>query len=218
MAKRQPVSPVQIIGDRILSSSSTADANNLAATPAPKKDLRWQRTERHIFEAFRRQLDDHPVNKISVTQLAADAEINKATFYLHYADVYELAIAYARSRADEVVDSISHLDTFFSDPDTFAREFVEALGGKDHLREGQLFATNGLSSVFADQLAARLYASLQQHQRSESPEQSLVFVTFVVHGVMGLLPMYLENDPDQVAEVTAMAIKSVKEHANGGTA
>ena len=212
MATRQPASPARIIGTRALGTERPGGTKGATGRSAQKKDMRWQRTERHILKAFRSQLDERPVSKISVTQLARDAEINKATFYLHYADVYELAIAYARSRADEVVGNIDHLDAFFTDPDVFAREFVEALGGKNHLEEGKIFSENGLSSVFADQLATRLYEALEEQKLPESPDRSRVFVMFVVHGVMGLLPMYLEKDPDQVAQVAALAIRAVKEH------
>lgn len=175
-----------------------------------KKDMRWRRTERRIMRVFGDQLDQRPLNKISVTQLASEAEINKATFYLHYADVYELAIAYARASADEVVDGIEHPEAFFSDPELFALEFVAALGGEERFKKGRAFVDNGLSSVFADRLAARIYEVLGGQESPESPEQSQMFLVLLVHGLMGLLPQYLEEGPDRVAQMAALVIEAMR--------
>lgn len=155
MAAKQPVVPARVIGTRMAAAGKGNDADS-ASKPVHKKDMRWQRTERRIMRVFGDQLDQRPLNKISVTQLASEAEINKATFYLHYADIYELAIAYARASADEVVDGIEHPGAFFSDPGLFARELVAALGGEERFKKGRAFVDNGLSSVFADRLAARI--------------------------------------------------------------
>ena len=212
MAAKQPSLPAHVIGVRMAAAGKDDGTGAAASGPARKKDMRWQRTERHIMHAFGDQLGQRPLNKISVTQLAAEAEINKATFYLHYADIYELAIAYARTSADEVVDDIEHPEAFFSDPELFAREFVAALDGEARLKEGRVFVDNGLSSVFADRLAARIYEVLGRQESPGSPERSQMFLVFLVHGVMGLLPRYLEESSDQVAQMAALVIEAMREH------
>ena len=53
-------------------------------------DLRVVRTRRHIQEAFLALRAQKPMERITVKELAARAEINKATFYLHYRDIYDL--------------------------------------------------------------------------------------------------------------------------------
>ena len=209
MAAKQPVVPARVIGTRMAAAGKGNDTDS-TSEPVRKKDMRWQRTERRIMQVFGNQLDQRPLNKISVTQLASEAEINKATFYLHYADIYELAIAYARASADEVVDGIEHPGAFFSDPELFAREFVAALDGEERFKKGRAFVDNGLSSVFADRLAARIYEVLRGQESPESPEQSQMFLVFLVHGLMGLLPRYLEEGADQVAQMAALVIEAMR--------
>lgn len=209
MAAKQPVVPAHVIGTRMAAAKKHGRTGS-ASEPVHKKDMRWQRTERHIMRVFCDQLNQHPLNKISVTQLASEAEINKATFYLHYADIYELAIAYARASAEEVVDGIEHPEAFFSDTELFARELVAALGGEERFKKGRAFVDNGLSSVFADRLAARIYEVLGERESPESPEQSQLFLMFIVHGLMGLLPQYLEESPDQVAQMAALVIEAIR--------
>lgn len=54
-------------------------------------DLRIQKTRAAIKSAFLELRRKKPIEKITVTELAKLAEINKATFYLHYSDIYSLA-------------------------------------------------------------------------------------------------------------------------------
>ena len=54
-------------------------------------DLRIQKTKAAIKEAFFELRRKKPIEKITVTELSRLAGINKATFYLHYSDIYSLA-------------------------------------------------------------------------------------------------------------------------------
>ena len=54
------------------------------------KDLRVIKTKRAIMQAFNELLKEKSLDKITVTELAQRAEINKGTFYLHYTDLYAL--------------------------------------------------------------------------------------------------------------------------------
>ncbi|MBQ0037168.1 MAG: TetR family transcriptional regulator [Clostridiales bacterium] len=53
-------------------------------------DLRVQRTELFIKNAFLHLLDEQPFEKIQVNDIAQRAMINRSTFYLHYRDKYDL--------------------------------------------------------------------------------------------------------------------------------
>lgn len=53
-------------------------------------DIRGQRTEQTIATSFLRLLEQKPVSQITVTELCQLAQINRATFYKHYLDVYHL--------------------------------------------------------------------------------------------------------------------------------
>lgn len=54
-------------------------------------DLRVERTRKNIGEAFLALRAKKPIEKITVKELAELACINKATFYLHYKDLYDLS-------------------------------------------------------------------------------------------------------------------------------
>lgn len=54
-------------------------------------DLRVQRTRNNIMNAFIQLRAKKELEKITVKELAELAVINKATFYLHYRDIYDLS-------------------------------------------------------------------------------------------------------------------------------
>ena len=54
-------------------------------------DLRTERTKRSITNAYLELRKQKPIEKITVKELSEVAFINKATFYTHYSDIYDLA-------------------------------------------------------------------------------------------------------------------------------
>lgn len=55
-----------------------------------KTDARVRYTKMRIREAFLQCLKEKPVSRITVKELCEIAEINRATFYTHYADPFDL--------------------------------------------------------------------------------------------------------------------------------
>lgn len=88
-------------------------------------DLRVKKTKKAIKTTFLELLESKPVSKITVTELAKKAEINKATFYLHYKDIFDL---YQKSLCEylvEVASQITFMDLFFTDNEQFAEKLYE---------------------------------------------------------------------------------------------
>ena len=54
-------------------------------------DLREKKTKRSIKKAFLQLRAQKPLEKITIKELSELAEISKATFYLHYKDIYDLS-------------------------------------------------------------------------------------------------------------------------------
>ena len=69
-------------------------------------DLRVVKTERSIEGALRRLLRERPLEDITVKEIVREAEVSKPTFYLHYADKYELAQKVGRQVVDSLTDEM----------------------------------------------------------------------------------------------------------------
>lgn len=151
-------------------------------------DMRWQRTERHLMAEFGRALAALPIEKITVTELARAAEINKATFYLHYRDIYDLSEAYARALANRVVDELGEdLSLFFTDPRAFVAALVGVLSADDRRSIADALGRNKLIPQFMDGLTARLDAEFQRLKPAPAGAEPEIMVSFFVHGLLGAL-------------------------------
>lgn len=89
-------------------------------------DLRVQKTRRSIVNAFLRLRAKKPLEKISVKELSELAEINKATFYLHYKDIYDLSENIENELIENIFSAIDHPRAIISDPKLFTRELADA--------------------------------------------------------------------------------------------
>ncbi|MCR4754898.1 MAG: hypothetical protein K5868_05110 [Lachnospiraceae bacterium] len=89
-----------------------------------KTDLRVIKTKRAIYNALVELLKKKSLEKITVLELSEVAEINKATFYLHYTDIYAL---YQEALATHIKEKITEADMLkylFRDPAKFASWLV----------------------------------------------------------------------------------------------
>lgn len=88
-------------------------------------DLRVKKTKSAIINAFLQLRSKKPLERISVKELSDLAEINKATFYLHYKDIYDLSESLENELIDSVLGSILHPDAVLSEPKMFIRELID---------------------------------------------------------------------------------------------
>ena len=78
-------------------------------------DRREQKTQQAIRNAFLALRAHKPLERITVKELAENAQISKATFYLHYHDIYELSEALQEDVIQQILSSITQADLFVKD-------------------------------------------------------------------------------------------------------
>ena len=72
-------------------------------------DIRIEKTERSIKQAFMELRREKPVEKIRVKELCDRACINKSTFYAHYQDILCAGVAPQDEMVHAVVESLPRL-------------------------------------------------------------------------------------------------------------
>ena len=132
-----------------------------------KTDLRVLKTRRAIQSAFLELIEEKPVNKITVTELAARAEISKGTFYLHYLDIFHLYGQLVEQTAEKIAGSFDPYPALFQDPEAFVRTFMfaqvepmgEALsrGERALLYERNIQFCSGYPQCFLEAFQAQIY-------------------------------------------------------------
>lgn len=71
------------------------------------EDRRIRYTKKVIKHTFIGLLEQKPINKITVTELCTQCEINRATFYRYYDDVYDLMEKLKNQYVSELKEAIS---------------------------------------------------------------------------------------------------------------
>lgn len=72
-------------------------------------DLRTERTRKEIREAFLKLREKKPIERITIREIAELAMINKATFYRHYEDIYQLSDEIENELLDKCLDGCENL-------------------------------------------------------------------------------------------------------------
>ena len=73
-------------------------------------DLRTERTKRSIINAFLELRSKKPLEKITVKELSELAFINKATFYTHYQDIYDLSEQLETEFVTNILNQITYTE------------------------------------------------------------------------------------------------------------
>ena len=96
-------------------------------------DRRIEKTKNSLINAFLELRAKKEIEKISVKELCAKADVNKSTFYTHYKDIYDLSEQLEQQAAADVLKNIEHPDYIFTHPEIFTQELYYAYLAQEHL-------------------------------------------------------------------------------------
>ena len=71
-----------------------------------------QTTKRAIAASLKKLLKEKPLDKISITDITDDCEVNRQTFYYHFKDIYDLVEWIYTSEATKALDGKKTYDTW----------------------------------------------------------------------------------------------------------
>lgn len=181
-----------------------------SASRDAKNDMRWRRTERNLMAAMGAALAKRPIDKISVTALAAAADISKATFYLHYRDIYDAAVAYARQVAYELVSQIDYAQDYFDDPRRFVDRFIDDVDARNACVQN--IVANGLVPVFFEGLADALFEAFERTYPLRDDRRGKIALTFVLHGLLAVTSPMVDVPRDEVKQVVGDLLERITAH------
>ena len=146
-------------------------------------DLRVKRTKKNINEAFYELRKKKNLEKISVKELSEMAMINKATFYLHYNDIYDLSDKLELDLIDNIIGSVRGVNPFNSREDMV--RFAEQLSNSiiKHSADIETLFSGHESNSFIYHLEDRLrqYLFATAPRSWDSPENNIL-LSFMVQG------------------------------------
>ncbi len=160
-------------------------------------DLRQKKTRRSIVNAFLSMRSRMPLEKITVRELTERAEIHKATFYLHYHDIYELSEYLEREVIEDILKGLTDPTMLLSNPERFNEELYCQLMAHESLL-GILFAGNR-APILADLMEERLRKYIfGLHPEYHDDLEKNVLLTYLIHGAYQAYIQYRSEDPKRV--------------------
>lgn len=168
-----------------------------------KTDARGRYTRMRIREAFLKYLEKKPVSKITVKEICNTAEINRATFYKHYADPFNLLEKMEEELLEELRTEIRDYRK------RTAQGLLSAIlcSMKDKENAYTLIASENGDPSFAAHIADLFYREFRPGIAQDLPcctetQQDTVFL-FIVGGCGHLISEWIRSGmqvpPEQVA-------------------
>ena len=75
-------------------------------------DARKRYTQMVLKQSFLKLLKEKPVNRITVKEVCALAQLNRATFYAHYSDCFALMESIENELIDAFEESLRYVNSF----------------------------------------------------------------------------------------------------------
>ena len=144
-------------------------------------DLRVEKTKRSIINAFLNLRSRKPLEKITVKELSEIAQINKATFYLHYHDIYDLSESLECDVIESSLRNIEHPDAVFDNNKLFMRELTVSLIANEQLIK-ILFEGNR-NSRFVELFEKGIIELIRQSYPEYQPSiERKMIMTYLIYG------------------------------------
>ena len=146
-------------------------------------DIRIEKTERAIKQAFMKLRAHKPLEKIKVKELCDLACINKSTFYAHYQDIYALANAMEDEMVEVVVAGLPQLtaNDVSERTEWLAREMFRAF--TTHQNEINTLFSGSRQGLFINRVEDALRKCISQSDPSfENDVVRKIVLSFCVQG------------------------------------
>lgn len=159
-----------------------------------RKDLRIQKTEKAIREAFldiRRRM---PLEKVKVRNICQQAMINTSTFYNHYRDVQHLSEQLENELLEACFSAVPNADCLFSEPYRFLTELRQSFSDSEQSAALSILF-DGRYEVIHQKIDAFLLARYQAAARTR---EDYIKISFVLGGIMYTGHLLREGTPDSM--------------------
>lgn len=174
---------------------------------AKKEDRRIQKSRKAINKAFIELLEEKGFGAISVHDIAARADINRGTFYLHYQDKFDLSKKYVDELLRELLETLGELNPPKKEMENGLRDSNPCVQIFNHFQKhslfykamfsykGDIYFYNQVMEVFRKYL----YQEFRKLDMDETVNKELLMY-FIVHAHFGAISYWFQNDMSESPE------------------
>ena len=166
-----------------------------------------RRTDRVIRECFLRLLEERSLNNITVQELCVEAEINRATFYRYYTDVYALYDSITQSFFDKLFTDIVNRQTQISKNKDRVQQGVRAALVLIEQQKSLCYRLfHDVDSAFSFHLLNKIREVVAQEKGALSETESLR-ISYMCGGILSVILEWSRNDCQLEKETVAQVIE-----------
>lgn len=176
-----------------------------------KESARVRLTKQMLRQAFTSLLMEKPIQNITVRELCEKAQVNRGTFYTHYADIYDLMESIERQMTQQLGLVIKELNVSLKNENGLLEAYCHVF---EFLKQNSdmciiLLGENSDFAFLNRLLAMGKDYSLKQYMEAypqATPKQAEYFYSFISSGCIGLLRQWMANNfRDSTRSVAVMA-------------
>lgn len=183
------------------------------ASSQERVDRRVARTRKAIMEAFNSLVVERGIDKITVSAIAREADIDRKTFYLHYASVNDLA----NHKTEEDLESVLHAlrERGLGRPSA-ERVHVLLMEVNELVKRNFEVYQHMASSLSTDQLLSRIESAIVpalEHEGFDASgkgydDSARMRLHFYIAGALSLYAEWLKSDHVRPIESVSDTIES----------
>lgn len=161
------------------------------------KDRRIQKTKKAIQEAYISLIIEKDTPKITVTQIAQRANIDRKTFYLHYDTVEAVVHEFIKDQADELISVLKNNNFFNNIFDISSLFQALNLLVEKNLDLYRHIANSSFNNFFSEEIKNILKSSFLENLRSKINvpiEEFELYVEFYSAGTIAVYLKWLRNE------------------------
>ncbi len=173
-----------------------------------KTDRRIRYTKMVIKESFIKFLKQKPISKISVKEICDDADINRATFYAHYLDQYDLLYQIENEIINDINEYLKNYEFKVKNvmPFEMTEKILEYVKKNADIFDtllnlnGDINFQNELTKIIAQ------HSSLMNKTDSVSKEDVEYIFHFLTTGSVGIIQKWLKDGMKKPSKELAQLI------------
>jgi len=179
-------------------------------------DRRVKYTKMVLKESFISKLEKKDISQITIKEICEDADINRATFYAHYNDQYDLLRKIENELIDNIKAHLDELDPKFENSNAIllVEKIFEYL--KENARLCKLILSERGDFNFQKEVMSLVYNIIISKLNSDnkiSKEDAAYVYSFAITGCVGVVQKWLDSDmkksPHQMSEMVVNLSRSI---------
>lgn len=177
-----------------------------------KMNRKVRYTKMVLKESFIRLMKKKAFQRITITEICEDADINRATFYAHYTDQYDLL----RQIEQELVGDINHYlgNYLFNENESEFLQMLEKIF--EYIKENAevcsvLLSENGDRNFQKDvMMIVRNQCIAEWTSKKSIPEEAAQYLySYVANGSVGIILQWLRNGMEKSTHDMAVMVSKL---------